>query len=103
MVVTEEPRGLGRTADSVQGIIPQSLVDIFKAVADKSESEDSSTQWSVRIQYCEVYNENVFDLLEPSGAPLAVRENPSEGTVTVAGLSAIQASNPDEVGLTTSS
>ena len=100
----------------VNGIIPQALVDIFGGLRSK---ELERTAWrhavtgppcdggrrgvrtSVHIQYCEVYNENVFDLLRPPSpaAPTALRvmEDPLQGVVCVHGLTELPALSPDEV------
>ncbi|XP_023940061.2 kinesin-like protein KIF18A isoform X2 [Bicyclus anynana] len=43
-------------------------------------------EFDIGVSYIEVYNENVYDLLQPSSTPLQLRDYPQYG-VTVAGLS----------------
>ena len=92
---TAAPQGDG----GAEGIVPQSLVDIFAAVrAKEAETEAAATdKWSVGIQYCEVYNENVYDLLQPKSSSLKVLENATKGIVEVHGLSNMPATSPEEV------
>ena len=47
---------------------------------------DEETLFKVTMQYVEIYNEKIKDLLNPSDANLDVREVPSKGTY-VAGAS----------------
>jgi len=102
---------------SGSGIIPQSLVDIFDNVqrlratqqpqpgasrpfVPRHAGQAGPAAWSVRISYCEVYNEQVFDLLRPKGsapASLRVLEDAKEGVVAVQNLSEANVAGPDDV------
>ena len=59
------------------GVIPLTIDALFAACAAVQE-EYSTTLW---MQYVEIYNEQIKDLLEPKGAQgLDVREDPKKGT-----------------------
>ena len=46
---------------------------------------DEETLFKVTMQYVEIYNEKIKDLLNPSDANLDVREVPSKGTYVAGG------------------
>jgi len=73
------------------GVIPLTLVDLFEFIKDDDEME-----YRFSMQYLEIYNEKIKDLLNPSDANLDVREVPSRGTY-VAGASDKTVSTPDEM------
>ncbi|CAM9707501.1 unnamed protein product, partial [Choristocarpus tenellus] len=78
----------------VTGIVPQSLVDVFREIRQREAGvvgggmnfHGGDVEWSVRVGYLEVYNEQILDLLSPSDRPLKINEDPSRGKVVVAGL-----------------
>lgn len=49
------------------------------------------------MSYLEIYNENIRDLLAPNSGFLELREDGRGRNITVAGLSAVTASNTEEV------
>ena len=57
------------------GVIPLTLIDLFEIIATDEEHEVR-----LSMQYVEIYNEKIKDLLNPSDAVLDVREVPSKGT-----------------------
>jgi len=73
------------------GVIPLTLVDLFELIKDDDEMD-----FKVSMQYVEIYNEKIKDLLNPSDANLDVREVPSKGTF-VAGATDKIVSTPDEM------
>ena len=82
------------------GIIPRTCQDLFERI----ESNDSPyVSYSVRISYCEIYNDNVHDLLAfPRPGPqkdrphFRIREDPTEGPYVV-GLTEMTVKNYDEL------
>ena len=72
--------------NSEAGIIPNALQDIFKLVGERKAVAGLNESWSVYVSFMEVYNEQVYDLLEPTGKVLSVREDQERGVVVVAGL-----------------
>lgn len=75
------------------GIIPNAVKDVFRLISAKISRNLSNQskalaneQYSVFVTFLEVYNEQVYDLLEPSGKVLAVREDQEKGIVVVAGV-----------------
>jgi hypothetical protein len=78
------------------GIIPNAVHDIFEQLANKKEN-NFDEQWSVIISFMEVYNEQVYDLLQPTGKPLSVREDQERSLVVVAGLCEQLATSYDDV------
>ena len=73
------------------GVIPLTLIDLFEAIAGDDEQD-----FRLSMQYVEIYNEKINDLLNPSDANLDVREVPSRGTY-VAGATDKAVSTPDEM------
>jgi centromeric protein E len=67
------------TPDS-PGIIPLATMDIFSLIHDEPDRE-----FLLRVSMCEVYNEEVKDLLRPAsvdgGVELIIREDPQRGVV----------------------
>lgn len=72
--------------NSDAGIIPNALVDIFDILSSKKSTAKYGESYSVIVSFMEVYNEQVYDLLEPSGKILSVREDQEKGVVIVAGI-----------------
>lgn len=70
---------LGREGDP--GIMYLTTMELYRRL----EACQEEKQFEVLISYLEVYNEQIYDLLEPKG-PLTIREDPDKGVV-VPGLS----------------
>ena len=81
------------------GIIPNAVKDIFQQIEDKKNNPlyDDTQSWTVSLSYMEVYNEQVYDLLEGSGKVLSVREDQERGIVVVAGIKEQTASSYEDV------
>ncbi|KAI1634265.1 kinesin-II 95 kDa subunit [Biscogniauxia mediterranea] len=73
-----------------RGVIPRLLSAVFRRAKRIAKDTDGDTTVSVALSYYEIYNDKVFDLLEPpekrtpSGLPLRAEAN---GKTVVAGLS----------------
>ncbi|KAI1097252.1 kinesin heavy chain [Jackrogersella minutella] len=73
-----------------RGIIPRLLSGVFRRAKKISKESEGDTTVAVALSYYEIYNDKVFDLLEPpekrmpSGLPLRAEAN---GRTVVAGLS----------------
>ena len=74
------------------GVIPLTLEDL-KLITARSGEE---TEFKISMQYVEIYNEKIKDLLNPTDANLDVREVPSKGTY-VAGATEKPVSSPQEM------
>ena len=74
------------------GVIPLTLEDLMLLTAEGAEEQD----FRITMQYVEIYNEKIKDLLNPSDANLDVREIPSKGTY-VAGASDKPVASPTEM------
>ena len=88
--------GSGKTftmmgSDGAPGVVLLTTDALFEAAAANEEHSVSIT-----MQYVEIYNEMIKDLLEPSNATLDVREAPSKGTF-VAGASRLTVSCRSEL------
>ncbi|KAJ2978891.1 hypothetical protein NUW58_g7349 [Xylaria curta] len=85
---THTMRGGLKLAD--RGVIPRLLSGVFRRAKKISKDSDGDTTVAVALSYYEIYNDKVFDLLEPvekrtpSGLPLRAEAN---GKTVVAGLS----------------
>ncbi|KAI1653478.1 kinesin heavy chain [Daldinia decipiens] len=73
-----------------RGVIPRLLSGVFRRAKKIAKDSDGETTVDVALSYYEIYNDKVFDLLEPpekrtpSGLPLRAEAN---GKTVVAGLS----------------
>lgn len=74
------------------GIIPRALKYLF-ALFEKAPKE---VKFVVRASYCEIYNEQVFDLLNPASGSLSVRWNDRSGFY-VQNLLVVQCDSIDDV------
>ncbi|KAI1469094.1 kinesin heavy chain [Daldinia caldariorum] len=85
---THTMRGGLKLAD--RGVIPRLLSGVFRRAKKIAKDSDGATTVGVALSYYEIYNDKVFDLLEPlekrtpSGLPLRAEAN---GKTVVAGLS----------------
>ena len=87
----------GATSHGEAGIIPNALTDIFKAMNQKRQIATHGEHWSVTVSFLEVYNEQVYDLLESTGKVLSLREDQDRGVVVVAGIAEKIAESPEVV------
>ncbi|XXH01695.1 hypothetical protein Hte_008056 [Hypoxylon texense] len=85
---THTMRGGLKLAD--RGVIPRLLSGVFRRAKKITKDSNGETSVAVALSYYEIYNDKVFDLLEPlekrtpSGLPLRAEAN---GKTVVAGLS----------------
>ncbi|XP_060567348.1 kinesin-like protein KIF11 [Ruditapes philippinarum] len=80
--------------DPLTGIIPRSLANIF----DSLQSQEC--EFSVRVSFLELYNEELFDLLGSSIDPLRLKiyeDSSRKGSVIIQGLEEIVVKSKDEV------
>ncbi|XP_066476731.1 kinesin-like protein KIF11 [Tiliqua scincoides] len=81
--------------DPLAGIIPRTLHQIFEKLAE------SGTEFSVKVSLLEIYNEELFDLLNPTpdvGERLQMFDDPrNKRGVIIKGLEEITVHNKDEV------
>ena len=68
------------------GIIPNTVADLFSQLDAKREQASHGESWTVMVTFVEIYNEQVYDLLEPTGKVLQLREDQDKGIVVVAGV-----------------
>ncbi|KAK7206158.1 P-loop containing nucleoside triphosphate hydrolase protein [Myxozyma melibiosi] len=85
-------------SDNEPGIIPQTCYDLFDRV---KQMTTSTTSFTVKVTFFEIYNENVYDLLTSRSlkgqpTPLKVRESPVDGPY-VKDLSSHSVHNFEEV------
>ena len=80
------------------GVLPRALSAIFMGLADHLDAESLA----IRVSYCEIYNEAVYDLLEDAPAGFN-RQRPqlrlmedARGRVSVAGLSEVEVTTAEE-------
>lgn len=85
-----------RLAEEEYGIIPRVARHVFDNVQLK-ESEDNNSTYRVRIQFLEIYGEEIRDLLDPSNiAKVTIRETPAGG-VYVSGAREELVTSADEM------
>ncbi|GFS11591.1 kinesin-like KIF11 [Elysia marginata] len=81
--------------DPLCGIIPRALHQIFEDLQKQPDVE-----FSVRVSFLELYNEELFDLLGSSVDPLRLRiyeDNLKKGSVIISGLEEVVVRSKDEV------
>ncbi|KAH9520444.1 Kinesin- protein 11, partial [Bulinus truncatus] len=81
--------------DPLSGIIPRAMHQIFDYLQIQSDIE-----YSVRVSFMELYNEELFDLLGSTVDPLRLRiyeDNTKKGSVIISGLEEVVVRNKDEV------
>jgi len=95
---------LGWDKDPLTGIIPRALHQIFSTLQEQRVSVSSTSQtdieFSVRVSFLELYNEELFDLLGSTTDPLKLRiyeDNAKKGSVIISGLEEMVVRNKDEV------
>lgn len=89
----EDPVSFVRhSGDLSDGIIPRALKYLYRTF----ESAPTDVTFVVRASYCEIYNEQVFDLLNPASGALNVRWNDRSGFY-VQQLLVVQCDGVDDV------
>ncbi|XP_053401212.1 kinesin-like protein KIF15 [Mercenaria mercenaria] len=82
--------GPSEDADNFQhelrGVIPRSFEYLYNLIAREKELHGDSKEFLCKCSFLEIYNEQIFDLLEPSSNSLHLRESLKTG-VYVSGLS----------------
>ncbi|RHX97846.1 hypothetical protein DYB36_004275 [Aphanomyces astaci] len=78
--------------DPSDGLIPRSIRYLFQSVASKSPD----TTFSMKASYCEIYNEQAYDLLNAASGALNVRWNDRNGFY-VQNLLVVQCDSMDDV------
>jgi hypothetical protein len=58
-------------SDSSAGIIPRCVAYLFDRI--RAEAAEAGTRTVLRASFCEIYNEQIFDLLNLTGDPLQLR------------------------------
>lgn len=73
------------------GIMPLTLEELFNKIASYKDRE-----YTVKLWYLEIYNENIRDLLSSSDEYLDLREDPTKGVI-VSGITEITATSSKHV------
>ncbi|XP_033098854.1 kinesin-like protein KIF11 [Anneissia japonica] len=80
--------------DPLAGVIPRSMHQIFDKL------KDQEVEFSIRVSYLELYNEELFDLLAPTDDTPRLRifeDATRKGSVVIQGLEEVVVHNKDEV------
>jgi hypothetical protein len=85
---THTMRGSRKTCE---GLIPLSVAELFENM-----TKDSSRSYEVSVQYLELYNETINDLIEPGNKNLEIRESITAG-IYINRLSDNKVRNVEEV------
>jgi len=81
-----------------RGIVPRAIEQIFTHIQEKASAEN---RFLVRVSYLQIYNDCIYDLLQPDGVNLTIREEDknkenSKG-IYVDGLSEYIVRSPQEI------
>ena len=84
-----------------RGVIPRAAAEIFDYIqSDKpsvaADAEDSTSQWLVRVSFCQIYNEKISDLLRSDGNDLKIREGGNK-EIFVEDLSETVVRSPNDI------
>jgi hypothetical protein len=81
------------------GVLPRALTALFEGIACHMDADSLA----VRVSYCEIYNEAVYDLIEEAHNGWGVQKRPAlrlmedaRGRVSVAGLSEVEVTTAEE-------
>ncbi|CAN0371247.1 unnamed protein product, partial [Ectocarpus sp. 12 AP-2014] len=93
-------QGVGGRSGEGAGIIPRMNEELFARVAREREA-DANKMFLVTCSYFEIYNEVIYDLLDPNnrkrkGAGLEIREHGVLG-IYVKGLQEMVVTSPDSM------
>ena len=77
--------------DEMKGIIPRMVSTVFDGI-----SQDSESEFLVKVGFCEIYMEKIKDLIDPSRKDLKVQEDKARG-VYIAGLSEYYINSGEEL------
>ena len=80
-------RGHDFTKDSHSGIIIRAVKDLLEQTEQRKKFTRSGEVWITSFCFMEVYNEQVYDLLQYTGKTLSIREDADKGVIQVTGLS----------------
>lgn len=73
------------------GVIPRTIYELFELF-----KQDTSKEYSVKLSFIELYNEELRDLLTPDEDTRKVRIYEESGNVTIHGMEEVYISNPLE-------
>eukprot|EP00597_Dinobryon_sp_UTEXLB2267_P006130 CAMPEP_0170062950 /NCGR_PEP_ID=MMETSP0019_2-20121128/3990_1 /TAXON_ID=98059 /ORGANISM="Dinobryon sp., Strain UTEXLB2267" /LENGTH=777 /DNA_ID=CAMNT_0010269237 /DNA_START=71 /DNA_END=2404 /DNA_ORIENTATION=- len=81
------------------GIIPNAVRDLLSLIGSKKRqvSPKLNEKWTLSVSFIEVYNEQVYDLLDSNGKVLSLREDQERGIVVAAGATEQVVNSYDEV------
>lgn len=81
--------------DSNSGIIVKSVRDLLEQTEQRRQFAKEGEVWITSFCFMEVYNEQVYDLLQYTGKNLSIREDADKGIVQVTGLSETVIQSPE--------
>eukprot|EP00090_Calanus_glacialis_P016225 TRINITY_DN25444_c0_g1_i1.p1 TRINITY_DN25444_c0_g1~~TRINITY_DN25444_c0_g1_i1.p1 ORF type:complete len:1065 (-),score=410.75 TRINITY_DN25444_c0_g1_i1:108-3302(-) len=88
--------GISWDSDPTSGIIPRALAQIFDTLIEQADS----LEYSVRVSFLELYNEEIFDLLSAHDDTSRLRlyeDATRKGSVIIQGLEEVQVHSKSEV------
>ncbi|XP_068608194.1 kinesin-like protein KIF15 [Brachionichthys hirsutus] len=73
------PSELDNFTDGLRGVIPRSFEYLFFLINREVEKSDQSKSFLCKCSFIEIYNEQIYDLLDAASASLFLRENIKTG------------------------
>ncbi|XP_036006720.1 kinesin-like protein KIF15-B [Fundulus heteroclitus] len=73
------PSELDNFTDELRGVIPRSFEYLFFLIGREAERSGKSKSFLCKCSFIEIYNEQIYDLLDSASASLFLRENIKKG------------------------
>ncbi|EPS66634.1 hypothetical protein M569_08139, partial [Genlisea aurea] len=70
----------GQATTELQGIVPRIFKDLFSEIQkDQGNSDDKQINYHCRCSFLEIYDEKIYDLLDPKQRNLEIKDDPRNG------------------------
>ncbi|XP_028294287.1 kinesin-like protein KIF15 [Gouania willdenowi] len=73
------PSDMDNFTDNLRGVIPRSFEYLFFLINREAEKSSQSKSFLCKCSFIEIYNEQIYDLLDTASASLFLRENIKKG------------------------
>ncbi|CAG5866434.1 unnamed protein product [Menidia menidia] len=89
------PSELDNFTDELRGVIPRSFEYLFFLINQEVERSPKSKRFLCKCSFIEIYNEQIYDLLDTASASLFLRENIKKGVFVEGAVEKFVSSAPE--------